>query len=90
MKWEAIALQSKGNTGKWAVNSLTDYICLCDAVEDSDKNEKNAHLIAAAPELLEACEFALRRLSDLTTAEVQLGKDFVLRSTLKKAIAKAT
>ena len=52
--WKALKLHAKGNQGRWIVNSVTDYVCLCDAIPGLDFNEANARLIAAAPELLEA------------------------------------
>ena len=51
--------------------------------------EANARLIAAAPDLLSACEFTLARLRDMTTEDFSKGGDKMAREELVKAIAKA-
>ncbi len=49
----------------------------------------NAQLIKAAPDLLEACLFAFKVLSDMTTDEFAHGRDIETRIHLESAIAKA-
>ena len=56
----------------------------------SVQNKADAHLIAAAPELLRACEYALDQLADITTAEFERGGDKSIRDMLASAIKKAT
>ena len=49
----------------------------------------NARLIAAAPDLLAACELALTLLEDLTTEEFSRGGDRPARVALQAALARA-
>ena len=51
--------------------------------------QEDARLIAAAPDLLSACEFTLARLRDMTTEDFSKGGDKMAREELVKAIAKA-
>lgn len=51
--------------------------------------EADARLIAAAPDLLEACETAYKTLSEMTIEEFKRGADMPLRHLLLQAIAKA-
>lgn len=60
---------------------LDGGIARCD---DKDKRDANARLIAAAPDLLEACEAALMNLDEIHGRERQWACD-----RLEKAIAKA-
>lgn len=53
-------------------------------------NEANAKLIAAAPELLQACVNALDKLRYMTTDQFQTGEDIAVRKELAQAIKKAT
>jgi hypothetical protein len=52
--------------------------------------ESNAHLIAAAPELLAAVQFAHRELVNMTTEDFRMGADHAVREALIAAIARAT
>jgi len=50
----------------------------------------NAKLIAAAPDLLEACRLALKTYQEITTEGFEAGEDFAAREALAGAIWKAT
>jgi hypothetical protein len=61
----------KHTPGPWRVNGecieygpfvAGDGWCVAKIVRDPPETEANAHLIAAAPELLEACKYAQHRL----------------------------
>lgn len=74
---------------------VTDQIAsvMLETGEDTEEDravymqqEANAHLIAAAPELLEACKHVLDHLPDL---EVEGSWDFENAKILRAAIAKA-
>ena len=54
----------------------------------SGEAEANAHLIAAAPDLLEACTLALSTLDNITTEAFSKGEDKPTREALEQAIAK--
>ena len=57
---------------------------------DGSPSWENAHLIAAAPDLLAACEAALHRLKFLCKCEESSGcANAKLRSTIRSAMAKA-
>ena len=49
--------------------------------------EANARLIAAAPALLEACQFALDKLNRMTTDEFSKGGDKATREKLEQVLA---
>ncbi len=68
--------------------STRGYVALC-GVRDDLEAQANAHLIAAAPELLEACRFAADVLADLTTEAFRTGADKPIRDVLAAVIAKA-
>jgi hypothetical protein len=55
---------------------------------DSERTA-NASLIAAAPDLLAACEFSLSELANMTTEEFSMGGDRHARECLVAAIARA-
>lgn len=71
--------------GKPKVFGNDNFYC----VINGDKRESNAHLIASAPDLLEACKVALDTLEKMTTADFEIGHDRLIRDMLKTAIAKA-
>jgi len=50
----------------------------------------NAHLMAAAPDLLEAAKFALESLENMFTSDFANGGDRPVRDALEAAIKKAT
>ena len=52
------------------------------------EDEANAQLIAAAPDLLDACEETLFKLETMTTEEYQQGGDKSIRLLLNQVIAK--
>lgn len=58
--------------------------------QDDDTLLANARLIAAAPDLLAACEFAYSALCNLTTDDFQRGGDLPIRERLATVIAQAT
>lgn len=87
--------------GPWEVKidySEAPYVCSRERKMIADLNHvylpkdeviNNAHLIAAAPDLLEACEYAFKNLKPAGN----IRKDFSghnAMATLSKAIAKAT
>ena len=47
----------------------------------------NARLIAAAPEMLEVCQFALKKLNRMTTDEFSKGGDKEIREKLDRVLA---
>ena len=53
------------------------------------ESNANTYLIAAAPDLLEACEATLMDLEDMSTEEFSKGADKQARIRLKEAIKKA-
>lgn len=74
---------SSAQRGKWYVETADEYP-VADVGEDDRETAANARLIAAAPDLLTACEIAtvfLAHLSLLPTEEP--------RTTILAAIAKA-
>ena len=79
----------------WTTERSTMFTGLMDVYDEDgnivakDKTPENAHLIAAAPELLAACEFALTELNDMTTDTFGNGSDKEIRDLLKIVIAKA-
>lgn len=56
---------------------------------DPDEREANAHLIAAAPDLLAACEAVLPIIESLDSAKEEGDDDEPLAAQLRAAIAKA-
>lgn len=73
------------------------YICVGQNVHfDESQNVPNARLIAAAPELLDACRVALSNLQRNLASEVSIGEPFMgddeheAMLVLTTAIAKAT
>ncbi len=71
--------------GEWCVKAdNVDYVCNCDWGANQLTCEANAQLIAAAPDMYEACKDAIELLE--INLEYNRGKVSVL---LKKALAKA-
>src|SRR5437868_3901379 len=60
-----------------------------DYSKDDDRALANARLIAAAPDLLEACRLTLQILENLTTEDYSRGGDKPARKALEAAVAKA-
>lgn len=97
--------QSKHTPGPWAIreHNYGDVngahgvfgpdsplpIVNCVYGDDLSQSDANANLIAAAPELLAACQMAVSRPENITPAQLmQLSAD--TRDALRAAIAKAT
>lgn len=53
-----------------------------------DFEDADAHLLAAAPDLLEACKATLYGLRDMTTEQFERGEDCKFRYMLEAAISK--
>ncbi len=77
-KWEVKLYDS----GTWGVRQtqfapsamLNDEIiscgfAICNVVDNGDETEANAHLIAAAPELLDACKKVIKETKGLTPSD---------------------
>ena len=90
--------QNKHTPGPWKSNPYqhsvihgfavySDKVCL-DKVADGIKSEANAHLIAAAPEMLDALESVLFYLESFQSIEKSKDREQE-KSKIKGAIAKA-
>ena len=66
----------------------------CGSIISQDKTDEelqaNAALIAAAPELLEACKFLVSKFDDIDFQEIPAPIFNVIENSIKQAIAKAT
>lgn len=74
----------KHNTHKWIFSQATGYV-IARFEHDEINLEANAHLIAAAPDLLSACEAALIDLCSDELFESHKETINTLQSALKKA-----
>lgn len=90
-----MVLEFKGTQGDWVAvkHEGYDYDVLCEGdevcwlglgVEDLEEQKANAKLIAAAPDLLKATQYALKILEDVNHHKI----DWV-RGTVRNAIEKA-
>lgn len=80
--------------GQWIINSNDDPIAVCKIMNNAGQpGGANAHLIAAAPELLEACKVSEGYLQGLKSAQYATGGKFDGWDSrimlLQSAIAKA-
>lgn len=88
--------QSKHTPGEWhAGNKRNDHQGLVYSLETGDNiavtyKREDAPIVAAAPDLLEACIKAVGTLTHMTTAQYARGEDKPTRELLVAAIAKAT
>ena len=71
------------------LKASVEIVCKLDFGYGKSCDEANARLIAAAPELYDACSYALTQLEDMSTEQFRLGADKEIRSKLGKALAKA-
>ena len=86
--WEVVGgtiIQTADERRKW----VAEVPAASSIHETFITDRANARLIAAAPELLEACEFALEELNDMTSMQFAHGADKEARQRLENAIAKA-
>ena len=75
--------------GKWLTNIKDENGEMIATVWNigEDVAPHNAHLIAAAPEMLEVCQFALEKLNRMTTDEFSKGGDKEIREKLDRVLA---
>lgn len=59
----------EGDTVAIVYHQLPPFVCGGFDIDDCDEREANARLIAASPELLEACRIALPYLGDVLIAD---------------------
>ncbi len=86
--WKAHELTRPIGLAKWQIHWSDDGECVADVVYE----EADAKLIAAAPELLEACRMALDALgyvSVMSNNGIGIKKVYEAEELLKQAIAKA-
>lgn len=89
-KWHVGCGNGEGHVfgGEGVRRDITGLSPICKIIGNTEEDRANAHLIAAAPELLEACKYVVRwhREHDSGSGEL-FGLDFV--TTCIAAIAKA-
>ena len=87
--WRTNKLHAKGNQGKFVIANMIEYIGCIDAVEGAEKNEANARIIAAAPDLLLCCQVLLSYFDGgevtITWADGMPGNLDAIREAVKKA-----
>ncbi len=71
--------------GKWIVETPEFGIIITAEGGNSDADLANARLVAAAPELLEACRDALRSMEHLTAGGVTHPTVLILRAAIERA-----
>ena len=84
--WTLSSVTCKSGRNKLALSSSKARICDISVYEDEDR--ANARLIAAAPELYEACEILLKRFGKVSSIGTGGLYDIVDRA--RAAIVKAT
>lgn len=80
-EWSDVPYAELGEA--WTVDAAGGSICTLDGFGAGNRNEANARLISASPDLLEACQKAVEWLSGWQSAEPYI-------DVLRAAIAKAT
>jgi hypothetical protein len=80
--WEVVNTKQ----GKSFIKPINNAVYVAEVNTENKSHEANAHLIVAAPELLEACKLAFERLTDNDAMKI-IGYDLV--NVISKAISKA-
>ena len=94
-------METKATPGPWKVSSnLSSHVCgasgqgliaICDSgdyAQSKGQGEANARLIAAAPDLLAACQLGIKLLDNMTTNDFSKGADKPLHEAMYAAIVK--
>ena len=92
-----LAYNAAGNKGRilknWGVRGCCEKVCTVNELCCSERNYANAHLIAAAPDLLKALiliDTALCQTVDYGAYQTVNGRTFQPLGLVRAAIAKAT
>ena len=88
--------------GRWYAERLPNTLCvirsdadthdvaIVQQLDDYERERANKYLLAAAPDLLEACKYALGAFATLDIVEGNPDRKRPIKDTLRAAIAKAT